>query len=242
MVFLGTPAYADSAGPQCGDLAERLEKFLSTRQITVSSAAWTWKELTDFHNYFLESMALDPANVPLDETPTELIPENMNVLLHQKLDALVESRHIVDRLELGRDFDTYVSLVEELLNHRRQGLYTRARRVVKRGPLHEAYNKLVVKMQEQGSKHMEFKVSWNQDASAELVDEMQKLSSTLEGHGGRNLASFDFGSEKFSRVRNFLFFLIPIVFLTGMTAGILLSRKRRGRISEWVRDNSEPRL
>jgi hypothetical protein len=243
-VILSLSAASASASPppQCSELANRLDTWLSTRQVTVSNARWNWKELQDFHAFFLEAMALDPANVPTEETPDALLPENLNVRVKQGVDSLIRARHVAEKFGLEKDLDEYVALTIELLDQRQAGLYTRARRIVKRGALHAIYTRLASKLQERGPQHMELKVAWDQEAGAELVGEMRNLASAFKG-GTRGPASLVESEEtQVKWIRSLFWVLIPLVFVTGLSAGLLWNRRGSGKDSDWVNENSEPRL
>jgi hypothetical protein len=230
-----------AAPEQCSDLSKRLDAYFSTRQVSVSNAKWSWKELADFHAFFLEAMALDPANVPTEETPDALLPENLNVRVKHGIDSLVRSRHIAEKFGLESDFDAYLALVNELLDQREEGLYTRARRTVKRGALHSLYTRLAHKLQERGPQQMDFKVAWSQDAAPGLVAEMHALNAAFKRPATRAPASIDAPvDEQIQWIRSLFWVLIPLVFLTGLSAGLLWSRQRKEL--DLVDENSEPKL
>lgn len=239
-MLLATPVFAGAPPSGCSELADRLETFLSTRQITVSHAEWSWKELQEFHSFLLEAMALDPANVPTEKSPFELLPDSLNARLKEEFVKLANARQVVEAFALEEDFDNYITLVQGLLLQREQGMYTRARRVVKHGVLHDVYNRLMTQLKERAPGQMEFKVAWNQDASDELIEGMKTLSTQFKHQMLRApAASDDVTQERLRLIQALMLILVPIVFLTGLCAGILWKRRSR-----YVSDgsNSEPRF
>lgn len=239
-MLLSTVASAEAPLNGCSELATRLESFLSTRQITVSNAEWSWKELQEFHSFLLEAMALDPANVPSEKTPIDLLPDSLNSRLQQEFIKLANRRQVVEAFGLEEDFDNYITLVQGLLLQRERGMYTRARRVVKQGSLHDAYNSLMTQLKDKAPGQIEFKVSWNQEASDALVEEMKTLSSQFKDHSARApAASQDAATqERLRLIQSLMLIFVPIVFLTGLCAGLLWKRK-----SQFVADGgSEPRF